>query len=56
MVDCIDIKVDEGIPAKDTPRSSAELNTKDTTGNEEEQVQESEKEDSYSDSESTDLQ
>ena len=56
LVDCIDIKVDESIPTKDIHKNIVELNTKDTTGNEEEQVQESEKEDSESDNESTDLQ
>lgn len=56
LVDCIDIKVDESIPTKDIHRSSVELNTEDTVGDKEEQVQESKKEDSKSDSESADLQ
>jgi len=38
LVDCIDIKVDKSIPAKDIHRNIVELNTKDTVGNEEEHV------------------
>ena len=40
LVDCIDIKIDEGIPVKDIQISSVEWNTKDTFEVKEEQVQE----------------
>ena len=52
MVDCIDIKINEGILAKDIQIRIVEPNTKDTIEDKEEQVQESEKEDSESDDES----
>ena len=45
LVDCIDIKIDEGIPVNDSQISSIESNAEDTVEVEEEQVQESEKED-----------
>ena len=44
MVDCIDVKIDEGIPTREV--YSNESSTKDTTKAEDEQVQESEREDS----------
>ena len=47
MVDCIDIKVDEGIPVREV--NNTESTTKDIDEVEAEQVQESEKEDSESD-------
>jgi hypothetical protein len=53
MVDCIDVKVDEGIPAREV--YNIEFSTEDTTKVEDEQVQESENEDSESD-EDTDTQ
>jgi hypothetical protein len=53
MVDCIDIKVDEGIPAREVYNN--ESSTEDTTEVEDEQVQESENKDSKSD-EDTDTQ
>ena len=40
LVDCIHIKIDEGIPIKDTQISSVEPNTKDKIEDKEEQVQE----------------
>ena len=40
LVDCIDIKIDEGITIKDIQISSDEPNTEDTIEVEEEQVQE----------------
>ena len=43
LVDCINIKFDEGIPVKDIQISSVEPNTEDTVEDKEEQVQESEK-------------
>ena len=45
MVDCIDIRIDEGIPMKDIQISGVEPNTEDTVEFKEEHVQESEKED-----------
>ena len=56
MVDCIDIKIDEGIPVNDSQIISIPSNTEDTVEVEEEQVQESEKEDSELDDESTNIQ
>ena len=56
LVECIDIKIDEGIPVKDIHISIVEPNTKDTVEVEEEQVQESEKEDLESDDESENIQ
>ena len=56
MVDSIDIKIDEGMHVKYIQISSVESNTKDTTKDEEEQVQESEKEYFESDNEGTDSQ
>jgi hypothetical protein len=50
MVDCIDVKIDEGIPAREV--YSNEFSTKDTTKAEDEQVQESENEDFESDEDS----
>jgi hypothetical protein len=50
MVDCIDVKIDEGIPAREV--YSNESSTEDTTKAEDEQVQESENEDSESDEDS----
>ena len=47
LVDCIYIKVDEGIPAREV--YSNESSTEDTAKAEDEQVQESENEDSESD-------
>jgi hypothetical protein len=47
MVDCIDVKVDEGIPTREM--YSNESSIEDTTKDEDEQVQESENEDSKSD-------
>jgi DNA-binding transcriptional MerR regulator len=47
MVDCIDVKVDEGIPAREV--YSNDSSTEDTTKAEDEYVQESENEDSESD-------
>jgi hypothetical protein len=43
MVDCIDVKIDEGIPAREV--YSNESSIEDTTKYEDEQVQESENED-----------
>jgi len=56
MVDCIDIKVDEGILVKDTQISNVESSTEETVEDKEEQVQESKKEDSESDNECVDTQ
>ena len=56
LVDCIDIKINEGIHVKDIQISSIEPNTEDTVEVEEEKVQELEKEDSESDDESTNIQ
>lgn len=56
MVDCIDIKIDEGTLVKDTQISNEELSEEDTVEDEEDQVQESEKEDSESENEETKLQ
>jgi len=42
MVDCIDVKIDEGIPAREV--YSNESFTEDTAKDEDEQVQESENE------------
>ena len=56
LVDCIDIKIDEGIPIKYNQIRSLEPNTEDTIEVEEEQVQELEKEDSESDNEGEDSQ
>jgi hypothetical protein len=53
MVDCIDVKVDEGIPAREVYNN--ESSTEDTTKAEDKQVQESKNEDSESD-EDTDTQ
>ena len=53
MVDCIDIKVDEGIPAREVYNN--ESSTEDTAEAEDEQVQDSENEDSELD-EDTDTQ
>ena len=50
MVDCIDVKIDEGIPAREV--YSNESSTKDTTKAEDEQVQELENEDFESDEDS----
>jgi hypothetical protein len=50
MVDCIDVKIDEGIPAREV--YSNESSTEDTAKVEDEQVQESENEDSESDEDS----
>jgi hypothetical protein len=50
MVDCIDVKIDEGIPAREVYGN--ETSTEDTTKAEDEQVQESENEDSESDEDS----
>jgi transposase InsO family protein len=47
MVDCIDVKIDEGIPAREV--YSNESSTEDTAKDEDEQVQESENEESESD-------
>jgi hypothetical protein len=47
MVDCIDVKVDEGIPTREVYKN--EFSTEDTVEAEDEQVQESENEDSESD-------
>jgi hypothetical protein len=47
MVDCIDVKVDEGIPAREVYKN--ESSRKDTAKTEDEQVQESENEDFESD-------
>jgi hypothetical protein len=44
MVDCIDVKVDEGIPAREVYNNESSI--EDTTKVENEQVQESENEDS----------
>ena len=52
LVDCIYIKIDEGIPVKDIQISSVDPNKKDTVEFKEEQIQESEKEDSESNDES----
>ena len=56
MVDCIDIKINEGIPVKDIQISSVEPNTEDTVEVKVEQVQELEKEDLESDDESVNIQ
>ena len=40
LVDCIDIKIDEGIPINDIQISSVEPNTKDTVEVKEKHVQE----------------
>jgi hypothetical protein len=53
MVDCIDVKVNEGIPAREV--YSNESSIEDTTKDEDEQIQELENEDSESD-EDTDTQ
>lgn len=53
MVDCIDIKIDEGIPVKNDQISSVEPES--TVEVEEEQVQESEKEDSDLDDENANI-
>ena len=45
LVNCIDIKIDEGILVNDSQISSIESNIEGTFGIEEERVQESEKED-----------
>ena len=45
LVDCIDIKIDEGILVKDIQISSVEQDTEDTAEFKEERVQASEKED-----------
>jgi hypothetical protein len=50
MVDCIDVKVDEGIPTKEMYRNKP--STEDTAKAEDEQVQQSENEDSKSDEDS----
>jgi hypothetical protein len=50
MVDCIDVKIDEGIPTREVYGN--ETSTEDTTKAEDEQVQESENEDSESDEDS----
>jgi hypothetical protein len=50
MVDCIDVKIDEGIPAREVYGN--ESSTGNTDKNEDEQVQESENEDSKSDEDS----
>jgi hypothetical protein len=50
MVDCIDVKIDEGIPAREVYGN--ETSTEDTAKAEDEQVQESENEDSESDEDS----
>jgi FtsZ-interacting cell division protein YlmF len=50
MVDCIDVKIDEGIPAREV--YSNETSTEDTAKSEDEQVQESENEDSELDEDS----
>jgi hypothetical protein len=50
MVDCIDVKIDEGIPAREV--YSNESSMEDTTKVEDEQVQESENKDSESDEDS----
>jgi hypothetical protein len=50
MVDCIDVKVDEGIPAREMYRN--ESSTEDTDKAEDEKVQESKNEDSESGEES----
>jgi transposase InsO family protein len=47
MVDCIDVKIDEGIPAREV--YSNEFSTEDTAKVEDEQIQESENEDSETD-------
>jgi hypothetical protein len=47
LVDCIDLKVDEGVPVREV--SNIESTTEDTAEAEDEHVQESEKEDSESD-------
>jgi FtsZ-interacting cell division protein YlmF len=47
LVDCIDLKVDEGVPVREV--SNNESATEDTVESEDEQVHESEKEDSKSD-------
>ena len=56
LVDCINIKIDEGIPVKDIQISIVQPNTEDIVEVEEEHVQESEKEDSKSDDESANIQ
>ena len=50
MVDCIDVKIDEGIPAREVYGN--ETSTEDTAKAEDEQVQESENEESESDEDS----
>ena len=40
LANCIDIKIDEGIPVKDIQISNVEPNTEDTAEDNEEQVQE----------------
>jgi hypothetical protein len=50
MVDCIDVKIDEGIPTREV--YSNESSTEDTTKDEDEQVQESKNEDSELDEDS----
>jgi hypothetical protein len=47
MVDCIDIKVDEGIPTREVYNNESSI--EDTTKSEDEQVQESKNKDSESD-------
>ncbi len=54
MVDCIDIKVDEGSHVKDTQINTDESCTEDTIEDEEEHVQESEREESGSENEEID--
>ena len=54
--DCIDIKIDEGIPIKYTQIRKVEPSTEDTVEDKEEQVQELEKEYSESDDESANTQ
>ena len=56
MVECIDIKVDEGSHVKDTQLDNDESCTEDTTEDEQEQVQESEREESESENEEADPQ
>ena len=50
MVDCIDVKVDEGIPAREMYNNQS--STEDTTKDEDEQVQESKNEESELDEDS----
>ena len=56
MVDCIDIKVDEGSHVKDTQINNDESCTEDTTEEEQEQVQESEREEFELENEEADPQ